>query len=228
MRIIGSGSADNTIRLWDVDPEEATCKTLRSYSRASHLLAYPTKHAHIPRRCEGTNLCLWDARAGRMEWAKAHEEQAGMTIDMPWTMCRHPSANDYSDMHIKDIPISSRTWDSYAEPWHGSPQVHTSISTNSSVGSSRSLEQIECITNSACCHWAFDEDGWVVMCSSRRLLWVPAHVRDSIWHPAGTVEIPEQHSLWVDLNHAPIGERWHHCYSPILPTDQPEDDRPLQ
>ncbi|KAG9088264.1 hypothetical protein FS749_002321 [Ceratobasidium sp. UAMH 11750] len=226
-RIIGSGSADHTIRLWDVDPEQTTCKTLRCYSRASHL-AYPTDHGHIPRRSKGTNLCLWDAHAGRMEWAQAHEEQAGIATDLSWTMSRHPSADDYSEVLIEDIPTSSRTWGAPARSLESIQVHHTSIGTSTSTGSSRSSGHLEGVTNPVSRRWAFDEDGWVVMGSSRRLLWVPAHIRDSICHPAGAaVEIPERNSLWVDLKYGPIGERWHHCYSSKPLANEPEDDKPV-
>ncbi|KAG8727342.1 POC1 centriolar protein A, partial [Ceratobasidium sp. 414] len=198
MRLVGSWSADNTIRLWNVGPKQPTCKTLKWHT--AHLLVYSTEHTRIAHPEAGPNL-VWGTSAGHLNWTREpHGKQAEMTIPPSCLVCRHAGPNDCNDVCIKDILTLPTARSSRAELFEPVQVFQTPIDTSGSAGPSGGFKHPESITCSLCCRWAFDEEGWVVMCSSRRLIWVPADIRDLIWHPAGTVEIPEQNSLWIDLN----------------------------
>jgi hypothetical protein len=60
--------------------------------------------------------------------------------------------------------------------------------------------------------WELDEDGWVTIDGSKRLIWVPPEVRVALLRPRNIAVLSRAGSLRLDFSNAKIGEDWHECY----------------
>jgi hypothetical protein len=60
--------------------------------------------------------------------------------------------------------------------------------------------------------WVVDDDGWVVIDGSKRVIWVPPEARGMPLRAHNTAVISRQGSLGLDFGAARIGEEWDQCY----------------
>jgi hypothetical protein len=60
--------------------------------------------------------------------------------------------------------------------------------------------------------WVVDDNGWVVIDGTKRVIWVPPEVRGMLLHPRSTAVISRQGLLRLDFSEAKIGEEWDQCY----------------
>jgi hypothetical protein len=69
-------------------------------------------------------------------------------------------------------------------------------------------------------HWAVEEDGWVVIDGTKRVIWVPPEARALTMHPPNIALIAKEGSFGLDFSHCKIGEEWAQCYSPENAADR--------
>jgi hypothetical protein len=60
--------------------------------------------------------------------------------------------------------------------------------------------------------WALDEDGWLTIDGSKRVIWVPPEVRVALLSPHNIAVLSRAGSLSLDFSNVKIGEDWHQCY----------------
>jgi hypothetical protein len=60
--------------------------------------------------------------------------------------------------------------------------------------------------------WELDEDGWVTVDGSKRVIWVPPEVRVALLRPHNIAVLSRAGLLSLDFINATIGEDWHQCY----------------
>jgi hypothetical protein len=60
--------------------------------------------------------------------------------------------------------------------------------------------------------WVVDDDGWVVIDGTTRVIWVPPEARGTPLRPHNIAAISRQGSLRLDFREAKIGEEWDQCY----------------
>jgi hypothetical protein len=60
--------------------------------------------------------------------------------------------------------------------------------------------------------WELDQDGWVTIGGSKRVIWVPPEVRVALLSPHNLAVLSRAGLLRLDFSNAKIGEDWHQCY----------------
>jgi len=68
-RRLASGSADGTVRIWDMLTGEETMPPLRSGDGAVHCVAFTHNGQHVVSGTAGSNLHIWNIQTGRAEMA---------------------------------------------------------------------------------------------------------------------------------------------------------------
>ncbi|QRW11547.1 hypothetical protein RhiLY_10546 [Ceratobasidium sp. AG-Ba] len=222
---IVSGLDDGTVRVWDVQKNQLVMIPLSCQS--THLVRWILDDSLCRSSSLRQAVRVWDAAdnwivrphstthtipASQHAVTELCEEWfdkglVGNSLESVCVACRGKRKEFTGNYFVKDAVLLSAKSTGPSETGLQESITRDSPNVPSTSCPPISSEQAD-YPQLTLCSWAFDKDGWIVTCASQYLLWLPPHVRKSIQYPLDLPHVPPENTLRIDLESAPIGNRW--------------------
>ncbi|QRV92911.1 WD repeat-containing protein [Ceratobasidium sp. AG-Ba] len=196
---IVSGASDETVRIWNAHTGQQVGQSLKGHTSRVLSVAYSHDSARIVSGSDDKTLRIWDAYTGQ----QIGQPLQGHTGPVSSVQYSHNSTEIISGSYDKTL----RYWNADLFETKESENSLAHICTSS------------CQINGYHQSWVLREDGWIVLHTGERLIWVPSDLRPTLLSPQNRLIASSSHGVFnLQFDSCMFGTNWAQHFGPEQPS----------
>ncbi|CAE6436465.1 unnamed protein product [Rhizoctonia solani] len=218
---IVSGSSDGKVIAWSSHNGQMILGPLLGHTGKVNSVKFSPDGTRIASGSDDRTICVWDTQTGQLVYGPIE----GHTASVRSVAFSYDGALIASGSLDRNICVwNAQSGQLALDPLKGhtnwvSCVVFSPDGTRIISGSDDKTVRVHDIgvlnpvVPGADLKWEVKEDGWITEEQSRLLAWVPPYLRKAIMWPRTTLLLSTDGFLYLDFNHAFIGDSWDRCYT---------------
>ncbi|KAH7928957.1 WD40 repeat-like protein [Leucogyrophana mollusca] len=209
-RLIASGSADHTARVWDIETAASWPSNFGGHSAAIQNIAFSPNGKLIVSSSADRTICVWDVGTG-IPMAGPFAGHTASITSVIFSPDGRSIISGSLDHTIRVWTLDNQLHTSPVRPVsrQGGIEMPSSLSLEASPARNQLIPLLDADTHSLRDHSQL-ENGWCLGPNSELLFWAPAWARTGLWRPSNTLILGTK-PVELDFTRFVHGTSWTLC-----------------